>query len=241
MNIRTTALSLLGGLVFLTGLVMQLMLSGGVLWGELEARLYVTQSGDNLLKVYCPIMLSPVESGVVSVSVTNSIDEDTSPVVTAEISHVGGAQEINQTLSLAPHESQIIRWPVDISNILFGRLILVNIIQSRYRDLPSAQGACGILLFSLFNLDGIETFSLLLFAGFANLVLGGALWLRARRPLDELAESTARASGILAGVTTAGLLTALPRWWGLTLFLDFVALIMAAVIFTEFILFPRKN
>jgi hypothetical protein len=234
-------LSLLGGLIFLAGILLELSLSGGVLWGELEARTYTPQIGDAGLAMQCPFMLSPSESGTVSAAITNTLDEETSPVVTAEISHADGLQQTSQTLSLAAHETQTFRWTVDPSEITFGRLILVNIVQSRYRDLPSRQGACGILILSLFGLNGLASFSLLLFTGLISTLLGAVVWLRANRPLDDLRRSTAQACGVIAGVATAGLLAALPRWWGLILFFDFITLIIMAVVFTEFVLFPGRR
>ena len=235
------ALSVLGGLIFLAGILLELSLSGGVLWGELEARTYAPQIGDAGLAVNCPYILSPSESGTVSAAITNTLDEETRPVVTAEISRTDGEQQLSQTLSLAAHETQTLQWTVDPSEILFGRLILVNIVQSRYRDLVSRQGACGILVLSLLGLNGMQTFSLLFFAGLIITSLGAAIWLRVNWPLNDLRRSTAQACVIIAGLTTAGLLAALPRWWGLILFIDFITLIIMAVVFTEFVLFPGRR
>ncbi|HEX2697947.1 MAG TPA: hypothetical protein VHM28_09575, partial [Anaerolineales bacterium] len=56
----------------------------------------------------------------------------------------------------------------------------------------------------------------------------------------EAGESTLRACTALGGVATLSLLTALPRWWGFTILLNVIALIMLVVIFTELRLFPRR-
>ena len=234
------ALSSLGILIFLAGILLEISLSAGVLWGEIEARAYTPQIGDLGLAVKCPIMLSPSGSGTVSASITNTLDEETSPLVTAEISSVGGQQLLSQTLTLAPHETRAIQWTVDSSDMIFGRLILVNIVQSRYSDLSSGQGTCGILVLNLFKLDGISSFTLLFFASLLCTGLGAALWLRAYWPLDDFRRSTTQACGIMTGMATAGLLAALPRWWGLILFLDALTLIIMAVVLTEFVLFPGR-
>jgi hypothetical protein len=234
-------LSLLSALLFLVGVLSQLSLSSGLVWGEVEASLYGTQAGYAGLKLNCPILLSTSESGRVSATITNSLDQDVLPVVTAEISRAGAMQRLSQTLSLAPHETRLVQWPVDASDIIFGRLILVNIIQSRYSDLEPRAGSCGILVFRLFDLTGNETLGLIFIGSLAFILLGGTLWWRMRAPLDDLAEQTFKACGGLAGVTTLALFTALPRWWGLALFLDAFALIMIGVIFTEFVLFPKRG
>ncbi len=238
---KRLALSLVGGLIFLAGILLILFLSGGVLWGEIEARTYTPQIGDDGLGINCPFILSPSETGTISAAITNTLDEETSPVVTAEISRTEGQQQLSQTLSLAAHEKQTLRWTVDPSEIIYGRLILVNILQSRYRDLPSRQGACGILVLSLFSLTGLQAFGLLLFTGFMSSLLGAAIWLRANQPLNDLGRSTAQACGVIAGLAIAGLLAAVPRWWGLILFFDFLTLIVMAVVLTEFVLFPGRR
>jgi hypothetical protein len=87
----------------------------------------------------------------------------------------------------------------------------------------------------------MQTFSLLFFAGLIITSLGAAIWLRVNWPLNDLRRSTAQACVIIAGLTTAGLLAALPRWWGLILFIDFITLIIMAVVFTEFVLFPGRR
>lgn len=238
---KSIFLSWLSVLFFLVGVLLQLSLSSGIVWGEVEASLYGTQVGYAGLKLGCPILLSPTESGRVNATITNSLDQDVLPVVTAEISHAGGMQRLSRTLSLSPYEARIVQWPVDATDIIFGRLILVNIIQSRYSDLDPRAGSCGILVFRLFELTGNESLSLIFIGSLAFILLGGTLWWRQRAPLDDSAEQTLRACGGLAGVTTLALLAALPRWWGLTLFLNAFALIMIGVIFTEFVLFPKRS
>ena len=232
------SLLIAGALLFWLGILVQLFLSGAVVWGEVEARVHISQTGDSGLDLRCPIMLSPVESGTISASITNTLDENTSPVITSDISSVSGDQQVSQTLSLAAHETQIVHWKVAASDIVFGRLILVNITQARYSNLPSHQGACGIFVLSFLGLSGSETFDLLFALSLAGILLGGISWLRGHSPLDDWTFSIATASGTLTAFTTAGMLTALPRWWGLIMFFDVVALILLSVILTEFILFP---
>ena len=240
-RMKRFAISTLGMLIFLAGILMEVSLSGGVLWGEIEARTYSPQIGDLGLTVKCPLILSPTESGTVSATITNTLNEETRPVVAAEISQAGGQQRLSQTLDLAAHQTQGVQWTVDSSYMIFGRLILVNVIQSRYSNLSSRQGACGILVFNLFGLNGISSFSLVIFTALLCTFLGAALWLRSHWPLNQLGRSTAQACGIMTGMATAGLLAALPRWWGLILFFDFLTLIILAVVLTEFVLFPGRH
>ena len=188
----------------------------------------------------CPLMLSPVESGVVSAEVINLTDEDIKPVVSAEISQPKVPRTSSQTFSLAPGESEPIRFSVDSSDVIFERLILVNILQSRYRDNPSRSGSCGILLFSLFGLSGIQTFGLAVTGSLVLMLSGGALWLYERWPLNKLSVNITQINAILLGITIFALLSTWLHWWGLTLFFDALILLILGVIITEFVLFSQK-
>ncbi len=235
-----------GALLFLAGILLEISLSLGVAWGEVEASVYSMQSQAAGLELNCPLMLSPAESGVVRATVTNTLDEAATPNLTADISRPGGDQRLTQTLSLAPHETQTVQWTVNASDIIYGRMILVNILQSRYKgsqsdELSARQGTCGILLLSLPGLRGDETFRLLFAAGLALLLTGTGLWLRAHPELNEQNRSLAHAGLVLACLSTLGLLASLPRWWGWILVFDSIALILLIVILTELVLFPRSG
>jgi len=234
-------LSLLAVLLFLAGVSLELSFSSGMAGAEMEAAVFGTQAMAGGLNLSCPLILSSSESGLVSTIITNSLDEQVSPLITTEISRGEVPQSLSRTLVLAPHQDQTLQWSVDDSDLIFGRLILVNVVQARYADLDPRRGFCGIIVFDLFNLTGFELVTLVLIGGVLLILMGGMLWSRLHAPLDELAEQTLNACGGLAGVTTFAALTALPRWWGLTLFLDAFALIMLIVIFTDFLLFPRSG
>ena len=61
MKLRSFLKSLLAGLLFLGGILLQLSLSGGVVWAEVEASIYGTQTAGDGLKLSCPFMLAPSE------------------------------------------------------------------------------------------------------------------------------------------------------------------------------------
>jgi hypothetical protein len=239
MKFRTLIGSVFSLLLFLAGILLEIAISVGVLWGEIEARLYISPNVNSGLSVKCPYLLSFDETGIIKASIINTLDQDVQPMVTAEISRNGGAQQISQALTLAPHESKPVQWKVDASNVLFGRLILVSILQGKYEDLPARQGYCGILFLSLFGMNGREAIILLGSTSFILLILGAVIWIRGHLPLNPRDESLARAFGSLAAVATIGLFTALLRWWGLIIILDVIALILIIVIFTEVLFNPQ--
>ncbi|HXQ37265.1 MAG TPA: hypothetical protein VN843_24865, partial [Anaerolineales bacterium] len=160
MKLRLLLLSWLGGLLFLAGVLIGLALSGAVAWGESEASVYSSFNADASLRLTCPLMLSQEESGVVRAEVMNLINEDIKPVVHAEISHGKVPRDDRQTLLLSSRETETVEWTVDSTDVIFERLILINVLQARYGNNPSRSGSCGILVFSLFGLSGMQTFAL---------------------------------------------------------------------------------
>jgi len=234
-------LSLPAVLLFTAGVLTQLIFSSSMVWAEMEASIFGTQITAGGLNLSCPLMLSSSESSTVIATVTNTLHEQVSPLVTTEISKSVGYQSLNEALTLAPYQTRTVAWSINDTDVIFGRLILVHVIQGGYGDLALRHGYCGILIFNLLNLSGNQSLILFVFAGLILVLAGGVLWRRIHEPLDDAADQTIKACGGLTGVTTLALFTALPRWWGLTLFLDAFALIMISVIFTDFLLFPRHN
>src|SRR5687768_11089754 len=176
MNLKRILFTICGVFLFISGIAINLVLSGNFLWGEMEARLYVQQSGDRGLKIGCPLMIAPWETATISTTITNTLaDKDTKPQVNAFISSAKDARMESKTLELAPLESRPVQWTVDGSDVVFGRLILVNILQRPYGDLVSRQGACSIQIFSLFGLSGSHTLNLLIAVGVLCSVLGAVL------------------------------------------------------------------
>lgn len=230
----------LGALLFLAGVLVGLSLSASYTWGESEARLYTSFNGETGMRLNCPLMLSPVESGTVSADIINLTDKDIKPVVFAEVSHGRIPRVLRETVFLGPGEAATIRWTVDSSDEIFGRLILVSIRQSRYSNNPSRLGSCGILLFSLFGLTGGQTLGLIMVISLLAMLSGGAVWLYARRPLNKLTTNFAQINAVLLGVTFFALVAIWPRWWGLTLVFDLLILLVIGVIITEFGLSSKK-
>jgi hypothetical protein len=241
MKLRASFISFSGILLFLIGVLMAFAISAGVVWGEVETRLYTSQSGSFDLAIKCPLMLSFDETGTISASINNSLDETVKPMLTADFSHVGGPQELSEVLILTPHESRTVIWNVDASNIIFGRLILVSILQRTYRDLPSRQGYCGIMILNILGMNGRQILTLLCSVSLLLLIIGGVIWLRNHFPMDEQDKTVARAFGSLAVLATVGLLAALLRRWGLTIILDGITLMLIGVIFTEVLFKPGQR
>ena len=240
-NIFRVLLVSLAALLFLGGSVGNLFLSGNFLWGELEARLHVTRTGSGSLRMECPLMIAPWETAAIKTSVTNTlVDKNTKPQVNAIFSTEKGQRVESQTLALAPLERQPLQWTTDKNDLIYDRLILVNVLQRPYSKLPSHQGACSILVYSLFDMSGMNTLVFLavvsIFCGLAGIVLLSRLL----RPLNHLTEQLLKINTVFLCLAVAGFLSALPRLWGITIIFDSAALLTLTTALTEVFLFPKK-
>ncbi len=230
----------LGVLLVLAGVLLGLILSAYVTWAQSEAGLLNSYNADRALKMHCPLMLARNETGTLSATISNLTNEDITPTVSAEISHVGRMRRIDQIVPLKPGGSQKLEWTVDSTDVTYEYLILVDVLQLRYRDNPSMLGSCGILLFSLFGLSGMETFGFIVGVSLIAIWVGAMLWAKAHPTASNYSLNLARAGIVLLVITTLSLLSTFPRWWWLTLLLDAGIVLMIGVIFTEFVLFPGK-
>jgi len=182
------------------------------------------------------------ETAEIKTIVTNSLtDENTKPQVNAFISQARGNETrlVSETLELAPLESRAMQWTVNGSDIIFDRLVLVNILQRPYRDLPSHQGACSILVYSLFGLNGVNTLYVVVASSILASLLGAIysfFWLR---PFTGALKSFAQISILFFALSLLGLFAAVSRLWGLTMIFDAAALLAFGAGSIE-ILFKRK-
>lgn len=240
MQHKSTFKSWLGVLLFLIGVLLGLVLSASVTLAESEADSYTPNFADAGLELKCPYMLAPKERGTVSAKIANLTHEGIQPVVTAWVSHTNLPRVVGQTIPLSAKETKVVEWTVDSSDVIFEYLILINVVQAQYHDNPSRFGSCGILQYSLFGLSGAQSFGALFAISLITMFLGGTLWLKERRqPLSEYSINLTQISKTLTVVTILALLSMFPRWWGLTLVLDALILLVMGVIFTEFLLLPK--
>lgn len=230
----------IGVFFFAFGAGIGLYLTGAMTWGEIEASLAVTPGDSKSLALSCPLMMSHNETGVVEAEIVNEIDKEVEPLVTASFGHseTPSRRRVSRTYILAPWETQYLQWEVDASDAAFGRIIPVAVIQSRYNLNPPRWGICGILLFSLFGLNGMRTLSLIIGISVLSMIFGILLC----RPYFTSVDSPKKFAqmGItLASLTSLALISSVFRLWGLTALLDTLSLILLGTLATELVL-PQR-
>jgi hypothetical protein len=235
-------LYLLGAFLFSAGIVLGLILSGWSLWGQVEASLLVYPSGQPpIASLKCPLMLASTEAGIVSAYFDNPTTEEINPTVQAVIGRIGKSRTASGVLTLAPGQRKQVQWQVFPADRVFGGLILVNLFETSQRNFSAHQSYCGIPVWGFppnSGFSGMQMFILIFATSLVFIIAGGSLWLAGRLPLRGLVEQATNASAALAVLVFLDMLLIFPRWWGLSLFLFLLTVMLVVIIITQFMLFP---
>jgi hypothetical protein len=217
----------LGTLLFLLGTGIGLTLTGFMTWGEMESNLANNLPDAKRLSLSCPLVLAPNETGIVQAVIVNETEKEVKPVIKAGFGQPDSLaqQKLQETVILTSKATQTIQWSIDASQSAFGRIIPVNIIQSRYSHNPPRWGACGVLLFSLFGLNGAASLTLSIITSLLLLVIGIYLAYPMLIARGDAFKNLRQAGGLLAFLTVVALVSALSRWWGLSIIVETISLI----------------
>lgn len=217
----------LGSLLFLIGTAIGLTLAGIMTWGEMESNLAVNIPDAKGLQLTCPLALAHNETGIVQAVIVNETEKEVKPVVKAGFGQPDSLsqQRLQETVILASKATQTIEWSIDASQSAFGRIIPVNIVQSRYSHNPPRWGACGVLLFSLFGLNGAASLTFTIITSLLLIVTGVYLAYPTLIARGDAFKNLRQAGGLLAILTILALVSALLRWWGLSIIVETISLI----------------
>lgn len=227
MNNQPVLKQWLGTLLFLISIAIGLSLAGVMTWGEMESNLSITLPDAKGLQLSCPLMLAYNETGTVQAVIVNETEKEVKPVIRAGFGQPDSLsqQKIEETHVLAPKETKTLQWSIDASQSAFGRIIPVTIIQSRYSHNPPRWGACGVLLFSLFGLSGAATLTLIIGTSLLLLAAGIYLAYPVLAARDDATKNLRQVGGVLTFLTITVLISAVFRWWGLSILIEAISLI----------------
>jgi hypothetical protein len=225
--------------IFAVGVILGMVLSGIVVWGDLEGSLFdaAIRADATLTTLRCPVMMTTKEIGTASAVFENPLERPVTFTIRTHISrgYVTLMREINSKLSLAPGETQTLEWPVTPDDAAYGRLILLRVRLSAKYPLPSRDASCGILVVDLPYLSGNQITALILAASLLSMLIGAGLWIAANRPLRGLPRQVARAMGVLAGSVLAGVVLGLLGNWLLGALLLVITLLLCVAIIGYFV------
>ncbi|MBK6793669.1 MAG: hypothetical protein IPG80_14315 [Anaerolineales bacterium] len=243
MRTRSGYIAWLGIFLFILGISMGLSLSAAMTWGEIETNLIATPTDSKSLSLSCPWMIAPGETSTIKTEIINDLEQEIEPMVIAEFGqpNTPAQKRESKIYILSPRETQPLQWRVDDSYAAFGRVIPVLIIQSRFNLNSPRTGACGILLFSIFGLSGLQTLICIIICSLICIAVGTILSRPYFSTTDEHIKKFAQIGRLLAIITVAALAIALLRWWGLTTLLLTICAITIGTAVTELLVPSNRS
>jgi hypothetical protein len=185
---------------------------------------------ETTLKLTCPFIMTPRESGSAVAAVTNKVERTISPIFQADISG-----ELIRTIrtqpSVQPGETAKLTWDLSAADVVYGHLILVQVYQKPSFKTPTAADTCGTLFLDLPGLTGMQVYLLALAASLLCMAVGLALWLVGRRSLPQRTSAEQWGMVALSAFVLLGILFGSLELWILGVLALVLTLLMLVVMF----------
>lgn len=224
-------LATLGIVIFLLGMVIGIAFIGITTWGNLEAYWFfpsrIATSGIRGLN--CPVMITPGETGEISLRMRNPNDFVIRPTILSSISsgyYIDEANFTKQDLVLEPGDSYIATWEFTEENAVYDTFVMARIESRTPYPTARLQGSCAVFVL---DLPGVNSLLIMIVGGIvcAALSLGGLfLWHKFHNEKLEANTHTTRGMFLLFVIVTIGIATSFLRIWLLSL----VSLVAALVL-----------
>lgn len=222
--------------MFFVGLLCLAGMAFATSWPDMEASAFdsaTSLSADAKLRsLRCPWAIAADEVGSVGVDFANPTERATSFLVRSRITRgfVTYVRQDSQQLTLDPHESRTIEWPITADDAAYGRVVMARVLATRSAAQPAREGACGVLVIGVTGVRGQWVVWAGVLLGAAMATAGAALWYRRRRPLRPRDRTIATRAGLLTTLVTASLLAGMLGWWPASHLLQIAALLSVVTI-----------
>lgn len=203
----------LGILIFILGILCATSLTVALTWASLEAAFYgfqLTGSDTRLGGLSCPRLMTPHETGIISVSFTNSTQKDLSPIIRIDVSTPFTADSGEEQINILPGKTGQVTRKITADNIDLDFFIFAKASTYNSYPLPTSEATCGTLILDIPFLNGALIFGLWLGLSLLLIPLGLWQWNTASRSDNHRLQNAARA---LALVNLLGLLISLQGQW----------------------------
>lgn len=227
-----------GGTFLALGIVAAFIICGLIVWGDVEATLFTNGiNGDRRISsLKCPVLITPHETGTISVVVKNPADKDSDRYLTATISEgfTSLVRESKEKVPIPANGKEKVEWKIYPEDAAFERIVLFRLfIPSKY-PYPSMSGSCGVIKIDFPWLNGNQVLLGVsaLSAGF--LIIGALMFERGIHPESGAlsVKTRARTNGIyfLAAVLVVSAFLSYIGLWLIGLLGLAAAVILAGVI-----------
>ena len=218
-------------IIFYTGALIGLVLTGLATWADLEAAMYGFDltGGQRLTTLRCPILMTANETSSFSVKVTNPTDDKHSPYIITDVTTRLAPVSSYTPLVLAPHESKQVEWTIGPDNLELHRFIFAYARVYGYYPLPNRENTCGIFIVNLPTNGKVITWSMV---GLSLMGIGVGLYGIAKTQSPEQSRrGDILRYKLLAVLVVAGIITSFIGGWflgGILLVVSPLAMIISA-------------
>lgn len=205
----------------------------GSFWGETYNALALDRTQPtlaNLVRLRCPIVLSPDEESTIQAYFRNPHQEQVEILVLGFVSQYDfrGYREVSDTLFIKPRGRQDFRWNISDEdrverNFILSRVFLMN--QDKSIPYPARTASCGVLVLDVFGLKGSTIVVFLTVISLAGLLPGSIFLYSYRKPNDSSSSQRFSSLYIFATTCVICLVANYLGWWvfaGLILLFDFL-------------------
>ena len=228
-------------ILFMAGVVIGMIFIGFAAWADFEASIFDTsiKSDETLKTLRCPIMIGKDHFGTVKDPFSNPSDRKINPIIQASISNglVTLMQQDRARLPLEPGETVKKEWTVYPTDAVWGRFIMVRVLQYREYPVPSRSGSCGIVLINIPWVTGGLVTAILTASSVIFILVGYGIWLAIHRPLKGKNYETAMAMLTVGVIVLVGIAMIFVQFWMLAGLSLLLALLLLVVMSGYFILY----
>jgi hypothetical protein len=169
-------------------------------------------------KIHCPILLSPQETGTITIPLRNHPENKTNLQVKVVVSKgdFQNYRDLKSSLPVVSGKYQDFQWQVTRQDTIERSFILTRIYlmnQDESTPTPARTAACGVFVMDLFGLNGTPMLVLILTVSFLFLIGGCILLYFSDSPLKKSAPRTDYGLYILAGILLIGMIANLFSLW----------------------------
>ena len=205
-------------------------------WADVESGAYgfPRLANAGLSGLRCPVLMTPAETGIISLRLSNPTSSPITPSVKVQISTASLPQEFTGHAELAPGESRRLEWPVTSENIDLGWFVFAKVMLYSADPLPSQEATCGIFVVDLPGAGSV------LFPGMAALSIIGMGWglfqINRSRAGNEWMRKHQGSLSLLALLTGLGLVLIVMGGWIASLLAVVVILLLIIILSSSLVI-----
>jgi hypothetical protein len=221
----------IGILLFFGGILLSVFLTTASTWADLESAFYGFDNLGyaNLTSLQCPILLTTSETGEISASVKNPLENDHEVTLRMDASGPMLHTE-HQRVNIPAGQTHTARWTVSKENVSLGFFIFAKVYSSISYPLEPLEGSCGIIVMDVPVLPGWAVLSLWLVGSLGLIVAGHWAWEKADHQLGKHRTDTTQGIRFMAILVLLALLFSFLGWWGLSMVLLIVSFLLTGIL-----------